>query len=122
MIVYIHDVTHVRVPRSEATPDDYGQPAEGTPVETGMKALIQPQRSREQDDHRSAGAEIADHVIFVPVMDLETSDYFIDADGSKYHIVGIRRFEFGGLAHYEVDTRRVDGTTVGAEALVTDGS
>jgi hypothetical protein len=61
-------------------------------------------------------------VIFLPIMDLEASDYFIDADGSTYHIIGVRRFEFGGLAHYEVDTRRVDGTTVGAEAGVTDAS
>ena len=122
MIAFIHEVTHVRVPRSESSPDEYGQPSEGSPIQTEMKALIQPQRSREQEDHRSAGAEVADHVIFTPVMDLETSDYFVDADGSKYHIVGIRRFEFGYLAHYEVDTRRVDGTTVGAEAVVTDGS
>jgi hypothetical protein len=111
---FIHSITRIRTPRDESTLDDYGQPAEGTPDELTFKGLIQPQAAREQDDSRSAGAEIADHIIFTPIMDLESSDA-LEADGRRYAIVGVRRFEYGGLAHLEVGARRISGARVGSE-------
>lgn len=107
MTMLVHSLTHVHVPRDLSSPDDYGQPTDGTPVETEVRGLVQPRASRELDDHRSAGAEVADHVIFVPIMDLAPDDHFVDGDGVRYNILGVRRFVFGGLAHYEVDARRV---------------
>jgi len=113
MTMFIHSLIHIRTPRSMSTLDDYGQPADGTPVETtGILGLVQPRAAREMDDHRSAGAEVADHVIFLPIgTDVDSTDAF-EKDGERYEILGVRRFDFGGLAHLEVDARRVAGTEV----------
>lgn len=117
MSMFIHELTMVRTPRDYSSLDDYGQPAAGTPTESTVKGLLQPQRSREVEDHRSAGAEIADHVIFIPgAIDLQPDDAFVFAD-ERYEILGIRRFGFGTLAHYAVDVRRV-----GAPATPEAGS
>lgn len=113
MSMFIHNLTHIRTPRSMTTPDDYGQPTDGTPVETtGIFGLVQPRAAREMDDHRSAGAEVADHVIFLPIgTDVDSTDAF-EKDGERYEVLGVRRFDFGGLAHLEVDARRVSGREV----------
>jgi len=110
--MFIHELTMVRTPRNYGTLDDYGQPTAGTPTETSVKGLLQPQRSRELEDHRSAGAEIADHVVFIPgAIDLQPDDAFVFA-GDRYEILGIRRFGFGSLAHYAVDVRRVGAVVI----------
>lgn len=109
---FVHALTHVRIPRDETDLDEYGQPAEDDPVETAIRGLVQPRSAREMDDDRSAGAEVADHVIFLPLMDLAASDAFEYA-GERYQVLGIRRFEYGRLAHLEVDARRVAGAVVG---------
>lgn len=113
MSKFVHALTLVRPSRNYSSLDDYGQPAEGTPTETSVVGLVQPQRARETDDSRSAGAEIADHVIFLPIIDVETTDAFIDASGSRYEVLGVRRFDYGRLRHLEVDCRRVDGVVIG---------
>lgn len=114
MSKFIHTLTHVRTPRDETTPDDYGQPADGTPVETEVRGLVQPRAAREMEDARSAGAMVANHVIFLPVMDVSNGDAF-EYGGDRYNVIGVRPFLFGGLAHLEVDAERIVGTTVGEE-------
>jgi len=113
MTMFVHSLKHIRTPRSYSTVDDYGQPTDETPVETtGIVGLVQPRSAREMDDHRSAGAEVADHVIFLPIgTDVDSTDAF-EKDGERYEVLGVRRFDFGGLAHLEVDARRVSGTAV----------
>lgn len=113
MTMFVHSLTHIRTPRSMSTLDDYGQPTPGAPVETtGILGLVQPRAARERDDHRSAGAEVADHVIFLPIgTDVDSSDAF-EKDGERYEVLGVRRFDFGGLAHLEVDARRISGAEV----------
>lgn len=115
MSMFIHELTRLSTPLDETMPDDYGQPVAGTPVETTVMGLVQPRVAREQADHRSAGAEIADHVIFIPgAIDLQPADAFVFA-GERYEILGIRRFGFGGLAHYEIDARRSGAPLVATE-------
>lgn len=102
----IHSLTHIRVPRDDNSDDEYGQPAEGTPVETSIRGLVQPKGAREILDSRSAGTDIGDHTIFLLPMDLQASDALLYG-GDRYEIVGIRSFEFGRTPHLEVDARRI---------------
>jgi hypothetical protein len=105
----VHSLTHVRVPRDIDDLDEYGQPTEGTAVETAVRGLVQPRNVREMQDSRSAGVDIGDHVIFLAPMDLDSSDHFIH-DGTRYDIRGIRDFAFGRTPHLEVDAQRIGGT------------
>lgn len=115
MSMFIHSLTHVRTTRDDSTLDDYGQPTEGAIVLTPMKGLVQPQTAREQDDSRSAGAEIADHNIFIPLdVDVSSADAFLK-DGERYEVLGVQRFEFGNLAHLKIGARRVSGAVLGTE-------
>lgn len=119
MSKFIHAVQVERVEYDEATIDEYGQPSPGAPVLTDVAGLVQP-RSRidELEDHRSAGSEVGDHVIFLPAgTDVRHADTILFA-GDRYDIVGVRDFRYGRLAHLEVDARRVTSTP----ALVTVGS
>ena len=102
----IHTLTHVRTPRDMGDVDDYNQPEDGTPVETSVRGLVQPRAASEMLDYRSAGSEVADHVIFLAPMDLDPADSFLYA-GERYQISGIRSFLFGRTPHLEVDARRV---------------
>jgi len=120
MSKFIHTITRVRKTHTGAL-DEYGQPVESTPDETDFKGLVQPQGAREGTDSRSGAAEIADHVIFTPVMDLSHTDALVYGD-DRFEILGIRRFEFGHLAHFEVTARRVSGAVVGTEGALPDGS
>lgn len=104
----VHSLTHVRVPRDITDLDDYGQPTEGTAVETAVRGLVQPRQVREQLDSRSAGVDIGDHVIFLAPMDLRPTDHFL-YDGERYDIRGIRDFAFGRSPHLEVDAQRIGG-------------
>lgn len=103
----IHELTHVATPPT-AVDDDYGQPTPGTPVSTAIRGLVQPKSAREMADTRSAGAVIADHVVFLAPMALTEADYFVHG-ADRLDIVGIRRYEFGGTPHLEVDARRIAG-------------
>lgn len=110
----IHSLIIV-TPTQDGTLDDYGHPVAGTPVEVAVSGLIQPKSAREMSQSNQAGAMIADHTIFLALQDLSAAAYirYATDDGDRYQITGIRSFSFGGLAHLEVDARRVVG-----EALV----
>lgn len=113
----IHELTLVRAPYQDdpMTNDEYNQPVV-VPASSTVRGLVQPRpASREQADTRSAGSEVADHVIFLAPMDLNAADHFVRGD-ERFEIVGIRRFEFGRSPHLEVDARRVTG------ALIATGS
>jgi len=117
--MWIHDLVIERVEYDEGTIDEAGQPTPGTPTTTTTVGLVQPRTQRgggEVDDYRSAGTEVADHIIFMPVdTDLRTSDAILFDDG-RYNVVGIRRFRYGALAHLEVEANLV--TSVPTTAAV----
>lgn len=82
--------------------DEYGQPDETTST-LSTQGLIQPKTAVEQADSRSAGAEVADHVIFLEPQLLYNSDVILDDQGQEYRIAAIRSFEYGRTPHIEVD-------------------
>ncbi len=107
----VHAVTIVRSTYDDTDPDDeYGQPS-ATVTEIATRALIQPKSAREQVDTRSAGAQIADHTIFLLPQLLYPSDQFVDSGGQSYKITGIRSFEYGRTPHIEVDALAVQRAT-----------
>jgi hypothetical protein len=106
----VHTLTHIRVPYS-GSDDTYGQPAAATAVEAEVRGLVQPRSIREMEDSRSAGVDIGDHVIFLPLMDVRGADAFERA-GDRFEVVGVRRFDFGRTPHLEVDARRIDADPV----------
>lgn len=106
----IHSLTMVSTPRDGAL-DDYGQPAAGVTTETAVKGLVQPRSAREMASTADAGAEIGDHVIFLPLMDLSGAVAF-DFDGDRYHVKGVRRYAFGRSPHLEVDAERIGAVGV----------
>lgn len=114
MSKFIHPLVIERVEYDD-TPenrDEAGQPIAGTPDETEVLGLVQPKSAREVDDFRSAGSQVADHTIFLPNgTDLRGSDTIVQGF-RRYSVTGIRRFEFGGLAHLEVDAMLVTSTPV----------
>lgn len=109
----IHELTHVRTARDETALDEYGQPTAGVSTSTAVRGLVQPRSVREIVDSRNAGAEIGDHVIFLPLMDVHSGDHF-EWQGDSYQVKGVRRFEFGRSPHLEVDTVKVESSLVGA--------
>lgn len=116
---YVHDLTIRRTTfdDSVASRDDDGQPAK-TVTTSAVKGLVQPRRADELDDSRSAGSEVSDHVVFLPVdTDLRHADA-IDWGTRRLQVTGVRSFEFGRLQHLEVDARLVTATP----ATNTDGS
>lgn len=106
----VHTVSYVHVTHSEdETGDDvYGQP-EATTATATVSANVQPRSGREMADSRSAGTDVGDHVIFLPI-GLEPApgpaDYFV-WEGARYDVVHIRPFRFGRSPHYEIDARLV---------------
>ena len=105
---YVHDLTIERriFDDSLDARDDYGQPSQTT-TSAEAKGLVQPRTVDEADDHRSAGAQFADHVVFLPLaVELEDASAIV-WDGQRYEVVGLRPFRFGRLRHWEVDARLV---------------
>jgi hypothetical protein len=96
--------------------DDYGQPVRSFTELAEVPGLIQPRTAREQALVSQAGAAVGDHVIFMARQDLTTADRIRDvtesASGPLYQVVGVRDFNFGGLAHLEVDAKRVASSAV----------
>lgn len=110
---YVHDLTIRRVTYDDtlAGRDAAGQPATTT-ASTAVRGLVQPRAAAELDDHRSAGTEVSDHVIFLP---LGTDIIHADAvlwGARRLEVTGIRSFEFGRLPHIEADARLVTATAV----------
>lgn len=114
MSKFIHPLVIERVEYDDtpANRDVAGQPVAGAPETTEVLGLVQPKSAREADDYRSAGSQIADHTIFLPNgTDIRGSDAVVQGS-RRYSVTGIRRFEFGGLAHIEVDAVLVTPTPV----------
>lgn len=115
MSKFIHPLVIERTEYDDTDRDDAGQPTPQTPTATEVKGLVQPRSASgtsgtEVDDYRSAGSEIADHVIFLPDgTDVRHADAILWG-ARRYNITGIRRFEFGTLAHLEVDALLVTAT------------
>lgn len=106
--MFIHDVIVERraFDDSEDVRDAYGQPVE-TVVTTAARGLVQPRSSREMDDSRSAGTELSDYVVFLPMETVLDGAAAILWNDLRYEVLGLRPFEFGRLRHYEVDTRLI---------------
>lgn len=104
-------ITRVTYDDTLAGRDDEGQPT-ATEATAAVYGLVQPRRVREVEDTRSAGAEVSDHVVFLPAgTDVIHADA-IDWGDRRLQVTGVRSFEFGGLAHLEVDARLVTSTPV----------
>lgn len=92
--------------------DEYGQPVRSfdTAYAT-VQGLIQPKTAREQALTTEAGAEMADHTIYMTRTDITTADRLRDTTtggtGGLYQVVGIRDHNFGSLAHLAIDARRI---------------
>lgn len=114
---YVHELV-IRRTTYDDTPaarDAAGQPTASVDT-TDVKGLVQPRRVSEVDDSRSAGSEISDHVVFLPIgTDVIHADA-IDWGDSRLQVTGVRRFEFGRLQHLEVDARLVTSTPVTVDA------
>jgi hypothetical protein len=109
----IHHLLVVRTPRDPLNEDDYGQPELETAVETPVTGLIQPKTAREVLAASEAGADVGDYTIFLPLnTDLIGADFIRYAGDTtrRYEVRGIRPFNFGNLAHLEVDARMVQGS------------
>lgn len=111
MVGFIHDVTIRRVTFDDtlATRDAAGQPLRSvSTVQT--KALVQPRsasQAGELPDSRSAGAELADYVVFLPYGTEIAHADAIDWGDRRLQVEGIRPFAFGRLRHLEVDANVV---------------
>lgn len=103
--MFIHPLTVVRSTFDDSSVDDYGQPTVTT-EEIETRGLVQPMSVKEQADTRSAGAEIADHRIFLPLSDNASADVIV-YDSRRYQVTGIKRHEYGNLQHLEVLARLV---------------
>jgi head-tail adaptor len=114
---YVHPLTITRSTFNDTvgSRDEYGQPTVSVATSSVM-GLVQWRAADEAEDSRSAGSEIAEAVIFLPLMDLASADR-ITYDGQIFNVTGVRRFEFGRLQHLEVDASLV--TTA---QTVVDGS
>lgn len=115
---FVHSLTVERVSFDDtlATRDAAGQPIRST-SSLAVAGLVQPRRVDEMDDSRSAGAAISDHVVFLPIgTDVAHEDAIIWGD-RRLEVVGVRSFEYGRLAHLEVDAR-----IVSSAATDEDGS
>lgn len=104
--------------------DTYGQPQADAPTVSLVRGLVQPKSAREMAMTTQAGTEVSDHTIFLLPRQLSGAAYIADADdlgvlagGRRFHITGVRSFEFGRSPHLEVDCRLVgstEGPTVGS--------
>lgn len=110
---WVHSLVIERIDYIEYDPDDYGQPEPLATVEVETLGLVQPRRATEVADPRGAGAQVSDHLIFLPDgTDVRGSDRIVWGD-RRYAIDGIRPFEYGRLRHIEIDARLV--TTADAQ-------
>lgn len=83
----------------------------GTTV-TAVDGLVQPRSAAEIAALSQAGAEISSHLIFLDLRDIDPGTWISDrpdavAIGRRYDITGVRRFDYGGSPHLEIDARLV---------------
>jgi hypothetical protein len=87
----------------------------GETVQTGtdvvpVDGLVQPRTAQEIAALTQAGAEISTHVIFLDLRDVAPGTWISDTPagtGQRYDITGVRRFDYGGSPHLEIDARLV---------------
>lgn len=107
----IHSLTIVTPTDDVGTAtDEYGQPIEGIPTTLNVSGLIQPKSAREIALISQAGAQVSDHIVFLPTgTAIKSASYvrYATDDGDRYEVTGIRDFNFGQDPHLEVDCRRV---------------
>ena len=115
---YVHPLTIRRVWFND-TPgarDEAGQPLRTYSTED-VAGLVQPHDADETPDSRSAGTVLADWVIFLPLgTKIAHEDEVVWGD-RRLQVVDVRPFQYGGLAHLEVDAK-----TVSAANTDEDGS
>jgi hypothetical protein len=101
---------------SDTDLDEYGQPIRSFSELAAVPGLIQPKTAREIALASQAGAAIGNHTIFLARQDVTTADRIRDvtagAGGPLYQVLGVRDFNYGGLAHLEVDAVRVASADV----------
>lgn len=116
---FVHSLAIV-TPTTDGTLDDYGQPVADDPVVTLVAGLVQPKSAREIAQTNQAGAQLADHTIFLAYQTLPGAAYirFEPDDGDRYEVSGVRQYNFGRDPHLEVDCRRI----VSASLAVGSGS
>lgn len=109
MPAFVHTLSIER--SSESSTDDHGQPVVSFAELAEVPGLIQPKTQREIEAASQAGAAIGSHTIFMGRRDITTQDRIRDVtespSGPIYQVVGVRDFNFGGLAHLEVDAVKV---------------
>lgn len=111
---YVHDLSISRVAWDDGSVDEYGQPTPSAADATAVRGLVQERTAVEQDDSRSAGSEVATHVIFLPLgTDLRGDDAILYG-ARRFNPTGIRTFNFGRLPHLEVDAIEVTAVPVTA--------
>jgi hypothetical protein len=114
MMPFVHELTIRHAAFDDTNRDDAGQPTR-TVTETTVQGLVQPKsfvRDAELGDSRSAGSEVSDHVIFLPLDTAVDHADALDWGSSRLQVTGVRRYDFGRLPHLEVDARLVLTTTV----------
>ena len=96
------------VPTSDA--DEYNHPVQGEPAMSTVNGLVQPRKAREIALSTDAGAELADYVIFLPLMSHPAAGAWIRDDpdtGRRFDIVGVEPRNYGRSPHLEVLARLV---------------
>lgn len=108
---FVHSLTIERIEYDDDVEarDDDGQPVASTATST-VRGLVQPRTAREIEDSRSAGSEVADHVIFLPAgTDVRHADRIVYGT-RRFNLTGVRPYEYGNLTHIAVDARLVTAT------------
>jgi SPP1 family predicted phage head-tail adaptor len=107
---WAHSVLIERTEYDEADLDEAGQPTPQTPTTTTSVANVQPRQGDEAEDYRSAGSEIGTYVIFLPLgTDVRHADAILHGD-RRFNVRAVRRHDYGGLAHLELDAELVTVT------------
>lgn len=113
---FIHSLSIERTEYDEDNIDEAGQPTPQTPTTTSVMGLVQPRSASELADYRSAGSEIGAYVIFLPIeTDVRHGDAVFHGE-LRFNLQDVRRFDYGGLAHLEVDAELV-GTKAPIETV-----
>lgn len=121
---YLNRLIHklaIVTPTGTSEPDEYNLPVPGEPDVALVRGLIQPKSAREMADMASAGTELSDHRIFLPLMDEPANGAWISDNqdtpelGRRYHITGVEAFRFGRSPHLEVDARLIRSVPALAE-------
>lgn len=116
MVAFVHTLSIERA--TTAAVDDYNQPVPDFASIAETPGLIQPKSTREVELASQAGAAIGDHTIYLARRDVDTADRIRDVtagvDGPLYQVLGVRDYNFGGLAHLALDAQRIGAPAIEA--------